>query len=211
MLLHSRILSTGVLAVALAVPLGAATTTGAHAADPPTCHGKKATIVGTAGKDRLVGTARRDVIVGLGGDDRIDGRGGNDLICGGDGADTLLGGGGNDRIETGRHARETTRDGLVAVPDQAEGGPGDDVLVLQADTRPVTQDGGYSCSILTYRHSAKGVRVSLGDGRRGTARGDGRDSITTQEAGGRSARRTTTGSPGARAPTTSTAAPATTS
>ena len=67
------------------------------------------------------------------------------------------------------------------MPDQVEGGPGDDVLVLDADPRPVAQDGGYAFSILTYRHSAKGVRVSLGDGRRGTARGDGRDTITMQE------------------------------
>ena len=37
----------------------------------PRCEGKRATIVGTAGKDRLKGTKRADVIVGLAGADTI--------------------------------------------------------------------------------------------------------------------------------------------
>jgi Ca2+-binding RTX toxin-like protein len=51
------------------------------------CHGKQATVVGTARADRLRGTSIRDVIVARAGDDRIDGRGGADLICGGRGND----------------------------------------------------------------------------------------------------------------------------
>ncbi len=70
----------------------------------PTCFGKKATIVGTPGNDRIPGTSRADVIVGLGGNDRINGLGGNDLICGGDGNDTLIGGTGTDRISGGAGA-----------------------------------------------------------------------------------------------------------
>jgi Ca2+-binding RTX toxin-like protein len=63
-----------------------------------TCNGVPATIVGTAGADRLAGTKKRDVIVGNGGDDQIIGQKGNDLLCGGDGNDTLIGGKGNDQL-----------------------------------------------------------------------------------------------------------------
>jgi hypothetical protein len=69
---------------------------------PARCFGKRATICGTTGRDRLTGTAGRDVIVGLPGNDTIKGRGGNDLICGGSGTDTLVGGRGRDRLDGGR-------------------------------------------------------------------------------------------------------------
>jgi hypothetical protein len=67
----------------------------------PTCNGKLATIVGTAGDDSLTGTYADDVIVVFGGNDVIHGAGGNDAICGGAGADTLYGGNGNDTLEGG--------------------------------------------------------------------------------------------------------------
>ena len=62
-------------------------------APPPAarCGGKQATIVGTAGRDRLRGTRGADVIVALGGNDRVVGRGGRDVICGGRGRDRALG------------------------------------------------------------------------------------------------------------------------
>ena len=66
---------------------------------PARCFGKRATICGTSGRDRLTGTARRDVIVGLQGNDTIKGLDGNDLICGGSGKDTLVGGRGRDRLD----------------------------------------------------------------------------------------------------------------
>lgn len=62
------------------------------------CGGKVATIVGTAGADKIKGTPGDDVIVGLGGKDNIKGLDGNDTICGGDGKDVLKGGNGDDRI-----------------------------------------------------------------------------------------------------------------
>ena len=68
---------------------------------PERCFGKRATICGSRGRDRLTGTARRDVIVGLQGNDTIKGRDGNDLICGGSGKDTLVGGRGRDRLDGG--------------------------------------------------------------------------------------------------------------
>lgn len=70
------------------------------------CGGERATIVGTAGPDRLVGTPRRDVIAGLAGDDLLVGYGGDDLLCGGRGSDGLLGGLGDDRLETGPGLRD---------------------------------------------------------------------------------------------------------
>ena len=68
---------------------------------PERCFGKRATMCGTSGRDRLTGTARRDVIVGLQGNDTIKGLDGNDLICGGSGKDTLVGGRGKDRLDGG--------------------------------------------------------------------------------------------------------------
>jgi Ca2+-binding RTX toxin-like protein len=62
------------------------------------CAGRRATIVGTRGGERLVGTARRDVIAALSGNDVVRGRGGSDLICGNGGNDRLIGGGGRDRL-----------------------------------------------------------------------------------------------------------------
>lgn len=63
-----------------------------------TCQGRRATIVGTGGSDRLDGTQGRDVIAALGGDDVVRGLGGNDLICGHRGHDKLFGGAGRDRV-----------------------------------------------------------------------------------------------------------------
>jgi uncharacterized delta-60 repeat protein len=105
-----------------AVPAAPAPTPHPIAPPPPkpTCGGRTATIVGTAGADHLKGTKKADVIVGLGGNDTIKGLGGNDLICAGAGADKAFGGAGVDRIlgEGGN--------------DQIYGGPGADALLGQA-------------------------------------------------------------------------------
>src|SRR5688500_16896819 len=68
----------------------------------PTCLGKRATIVGTAGGDELRGTLRADVIFAGGGSDTVFGRGGNDRICGGGGFDLIAGGGGADRVDASK-------------------------------------------------------------------------------------------------------------
>jgi len=67
--------------------------------DRSRCLGKKATIVGTAGRDELTGTPHRDVIAALAGADKVRGLGGPDLICGGKGKDRLNGGAGKDEIQ----------------------------------------------------------------------------------------------------------------
>ena len=78
------------------------------------CSGRKATIVGTKGRDRLRGTPRADVIAALGGRDRVTARHGNDVVCGGAGNDVLRGGPGRDRLQGGKGA------------DRLAGGPGRD-------------------------------------------------------------------------------------
>lgn len=90
---------------------GAPPAAGGGGATPPTppravngaartgvCAGRKATIVGTNGRDLIRGTAKADVIAALGGTDDVRGLGGNDVICLGGGNDRARGGGGNDRI-----------------------------------------------------------------------------------------------------------------
>jgi glucose/arabinose dehydrogenase len=100
-----------------------------------TCGGRRATIVGTPGRDVLHGSARRDVIAGLGGNDRLSGLGGNDLVCGGGGGDTIRGGAGNDGLRG-----QAGNDRLYGGPgrDGYAGGPGKDIL-RSRDRRPVRE------------------------------------------------------------------------
>jgi uncharacterized delta-60 repeat protein len=91
----------------------------------PRCGGKKATIVGTNGRDRLKGTRKADVIVALGGNDKIDGASGNDVICGGAGNDTISGGNGNDKVY-GEAGKDKMSGGAGA--DKMSGGAGNDTL-----------------------------------------------------------------------------------
>lgn len=90
----------------------------------PACDGASATIVGTAGRDRLVGTPGRDVLVGRGGHDVLLGRGGDDVVCGGAGADRIIGGSGRDVLRGGPGA-DVVQDRL-GLFDVLAGGPGDD-------------------------------------------------------------------------------------
>jgi uncharacterized delta-60 repeat protein len=95
--------------------------------DPPggsasgKCAGKKATIIGTAAKDKLKGTKKKDVISAGGGKDTVKGLKGNDLICGGKGKDKLVGGPGKDKL-----LGQQGNDKLLGGPgkDKLKGGPG---------------------------------------------------------------------------------------
>jgi hypothetical protein len=100
----------------------------------PTCAGKPATIVVTAGRGFVDGTSGDDVIVGSDRGETIDGHGGDDTICAGDGNDRvrgssgddlLLGEGGNDDVRGGTG---DDRMGGGGGPDRVDGGTGDDVL-----------------------------------------------------------------------------------
>lgn len=63
-----------------------------------TCAGQPATIVGTAGADRLVGTRGNDVVLARGGADVIRTFAGHDIICAGRGADVVRSGIWADRV-----------------------------------------------------------------------------------------------------------------
>lgn len=105
-----------------------------------TCGGRRATIVGTAGADRLIGTSGADVISGLGGGDVISGRGGNDLLCGGAGRDRITGGAGDDRLwgglggDTLRGSAGNDRLAGGSGVDLADGGPGTDSCRAESKT-----------------------------------------------------------------------------
>jgi Ca2+-binding RTX toxin-like protein len=120
------------------------------------CGGKKVTIMGTAGNDKIVGKGASDVIDGGGGDDVISGgHNGNDTICGGQGDDTIRAGrgfdavygdGGNDHLfgETGSDMLEggSGDDQLSGYKgaDHLHGGSGEDSLI--GAKGPDTIDGG---------------------------------------------------------------------
>ena len=91
----------------------------------PRCAGRKATIVGTAARDRLRGTPRADVIVALGGNDVIRGGRGNDLICAGAGNDRVRGDSHGDRL-FGQSGKDRLNGG--AGSDRLQGGAGKDLL-----------------------------------------------------------------------------------
>jgi subtilisin-like proprotein convertase family protein len=92
----------------------------------PTCDGKPATIVGTAGVDVITGTPRADVIVTGDGRDWITAGPGNDTICTGAGRDVIRSGTGNDTVNAG-----TSRDILLGGVghDTLKAGTGGDILV----------------------------------------------------------------------------------
>jgi 3',5'-cyclic AMP phosphodiesterase CpdA len=98
------------------------------------CGGRRATIVGTSGDDRIKGTQRSDVIVTGEGRDRVSGRRGKDVICTGDERDQVRGGAGRDFLRGGKARdrlngqRAGDRVGGGKGPDRLRGGKGRDRL-----------------------------------------------------------------------------------
>lgn len=167
-----RLLGTLVLTVAVS---GLSTVSAAEAtppAPPPTCHGERATIVGTTGDDRLEGTGGVDVIVGLAGDDRLVGMDGDDVLCGGSGADVLQGGPGDDRLFGGADRWHKSRNKLYG--DTLDGGDGDDLLDAGFDTEHPGALTGKRDALDWGNSSGRGVSVDLVAG---TATGHGQDEI----------------------------------
>ena len=105
---------------------------GGRGGQVPRCNGKRATIVGSNGADRLKGTRRADVIVALAGNDRIKAGAGKDTVCAGAGKDRVVGGPGNDRLDGGpgndRLAGQGGKDTLLGRTgsDKLNGGAGRD-------------------------------------------------------------------------------------
>jgi Ca2+-binding RTX toxin-like protein len=92
-------------------------------AEPPTCGGRLATIIGTPGNDKITGSRFADVVAAGAGNDVVRGANNNDVICGDEGndringskgVDQLFGGDGKDRING------------APGPDLLDGGPGRD-------------------------------------------------------------------------------------
>ena len=127
-------------ALALAISVGAVGAVASSAAPlvaaaaPTKCHGVAATIVGTAGDDKIIGTNKADVIVAGAGDDIVKGRGGDDVICDRDGDDVVRGGKGDDVLRgaagadlvVGGAGTDLLRGGKGK--DDLRGGTGDDRL-----------------------------------------------------------------------------------
>ena len=141
------------------------------------CLGRRVTIVGTSGADRLRGTAGDDVILARGGNDTVRGRRGNDVICGRGGRDRVLGGRGDDRVHLSGGDQEFASGGegndtLILGPgefQEAAPGPGDD-NVTGADT---------PTDLVSYRTSTAPVTVDLAAG---TGTGDGNDTLVNLDA-----------------------------
>ena len=129
-----------------------------------TCFGRKPTILGTSGDDRLKGTSRSDVIAGMAGNDVVSGLGGNDYLCGFSGDDRVLGGSGGDTI-----SGDQDDDALV-------GGGGRDYLLGWGGDDSI--DGGPGKDIASWWGSTTGVTASLSTA---TAMGQGSDSLKSIE------------------------------
>jgi Ca2+-binding RTX toxin-like protein len=145
----------------------------------PTCLGKTATIVGTAGDDEpLPGTSGDDVIVGRGGKDVIQGRGGNDRICGNGGVDTLQGGRGDDRLQGGGGDDTLLSD---IGDDRFLGGAGNDV-VDYSQAYFTSKSDGLKVNLATGRAKGEGAdRLAGVEGVKGS--GYGNDVLTASDAG----------------------------
>ena len=189
-----------IVAGATAALVGGVFTAPAAAAEPPTCYGETATIVGTSFGESLVGTSGRDVIAGLGGNDRIDGQGGNDVICGDDGNDALMGGDGTDSIDGGAgrddirlgpnepaFERDPDTNEEIEVFDRADGGAGQDTIDggsgrdrIFGDEGDDRIDGGSGDDLLGGDDDADTIRGGDGDD---TMSGDAGSDIAYGESG----------------------------
>ena len=141
------------------------------------CAGRRATIVGTSGADRLTGTSGPDVIAGLGGNDHIRAGGGHDVICGGRGNDVLDGGPGDDRLVGGRGAdlvvfSDASRRVRVSLENGRATGAGSDRIDGVEDVRGSRFgdriEGGDGPNLLM---GMSGNDVLIGSGGRDEARG----------------------------------------
>jgi hypothetical protein len=90
---------------------------------PPTCKGKRLSMIGTAGADQIAGTAAADVIEAQGGNDTVAALGAKDVVCGGPGKDKLKGGKGADSL-LGQKGKDKLKGG--GGRDFCKGGKGED-------------------------------------------------------------------------------------
>jgi Ca2+-binding RTX toxin-like protein len=156
----------------------------------PTCHGR-ATLLGTAGEDRIVGTRAEDVIVSFGGNDHVTRLRKGDRVCTGTGDDTVSDidhwqvgiylGPGDDRVTDAQDlavVRGSAGDDLLILPITAVAvglGPGSDILrVVPSGPPRFPFNIAYNSPCPDYVTAVRSMRVNL---RRGWARGQGRDRL----------------------------------
>lgn len=137
------------------------------------CFGRRATITGTRGDDKITGTEGNDVIVTFSGTDGIDARGGADRICSGAQRDLVDGGRGHDRVRAG------SGDDVIlsnAGRDRMFGNRGSDSIGGH-DRHDDFIHGGKQRDTVSYPFRAR----SWVDLRRGLARLNGRDQLRSIE------------------------------
>jgi VCBS repeat-containing protein len=140
------------------------------------CRGAIATLVGTAGDDRLVGTSHDDVIVARSGNDVVRARGGDDKVCDNGGTDHVLLGPGEDEAGGGSGS------------DRLDGGSGDDWLAGRNGNDRITGGAGADRLIGelgndTLRGNSGPDNLGGGPGTDNCLGGPGRDRIRTCETG----------------------------
>jgi Ca2+-binding RTX toxin-like protein len=130
-------------------------------ADAYQCYDVKATIVGTAGSDKLHGTNGRDVIVGLGGDDVIWGFDDSDRLCGNGGNDKLIAGAGVDQVDGGT-GHNVLKGG--SGDDRLYGGPSADSFWPGLGNDVVDGRGTPDREWVHYDYAKEGVSIDLDTG-----------------------------------------------
>jgi hypothetical protein len=140
------------------------------------CRGAIATLVGTAGDDRLIGTPHDDVIVARAGNDVVRARGGDDRVCDNDGTDHVILGPGDDQAGGGDgsdHIEGGSGDDWLAGRngnDRINGGPGADRVIGERGNDRLRGDAGND-------------NIGGGAGTDNCRGGSGRDRIRTCETG----------------------------
>jgi Ca2+-binding RTX toxin-like protein len=151
----------------------------------PTCFGREATIVGTAGGDTLMGTSdATDVIVGLGGNDLIHSVEGGDFLCGNSGDDLVQGGTVADHISGGAGDDALNGSGGDDVLDGGEGTdraayPGEATVDLRVGTATGPFSGQDTLTGIENLSGTDGGVVFIGDnGKNGLSGSESRDRLT---------------------------------
>jgi Ca2+-binding RTX toxin-like protein len=149
-----------VLASSMLLALASATLFAPQAsAGRPRCLGKRATIVGTNGSERIRGTNDDDVIVARGGGDYVLARRGRDFVCAGLGDDHVLAGRGGGGLK-GAGGEDTLVGGTST--ELLSGGRGADTLFPSGGIGGQISGGrGRDWLAFTDRRCGRGIKVDF--------------------------------------------------
>jgi Ca2+-binding RTX toxin-like protein len=98
-------------------------------------------LIGGNGNDTLNGDAGNDTLRATAGNNTLDGGAGNDTLVAGTGNDTLMGGDGNDTLDLRAH-------NLSLLDDSADGGVGDDTVIINQSQNTATATATATSTIL---------------------------------------------------------------